>query len=404
MTSEFKIVNSVSKSYIYSEIKICLIFMIVLAVVLLIIAVIICIILSKKIVAPILEISSLMKEVENGNFKVSAKFKGRTELGILSNSFNVMTDKIRELIKNILDVSNLIDSQADNIKGISSDSSLASNYVSEAIEGIAAGSIKQAKKSEDTITTIDILAKRINEVTEGLETVAKAANHLTETGNNSLEKLKDLELKTKETDKTLLEVNNKIKTLIMSIKDIENFLEVINNISNQINLLALNASIEAAHAGELGKGFSVVANEVKKLADEAKTATLDINEIIKSIGQHTDEVSELLNNSSEIFVEQKKAVEYTGISFKNIISSTDDISEKMSYIKEQVTQMNNVKEESIQSINEIAAVAEESSASTQEVMASTEEQRGLAENLNSLSNNLYESVIELRKAIEYFDI
>lgn len=404
MTSEFKIVNSVSKSYIYSEIKICLIFMIVLAVVLLIIAVIIGIILSKKIVAPILEISSLMKEVENGNFKVSAKFKGRTELGILSNSFNVMTDKIRELIKNILDVSNLIDSQADNIKGISSDSSLASNYVSEAIEGIAAGSIKQAKKSEDTITTIDILAKRINEVTEGLETVAKAANHLTETGNNSLEKLKDLELKTKETDKTLLEVNNKIKTLIMSIKDIENFLEVINNISNQINLLALNASIEAAHAGELGKGFSVVANEVKKLADEAKTATLDINEIIKSIGQHTDEVSELLNNSSEIFVEQKKAVEYTGISFKNIISSTDDISEKMSYIKEQVTQMNNVKEESIQSINEIAAVAEESSASTQEVMASTEEQRGLAENLNSLSNNLYESVIELRKAIEYFDI
>ena len=404
MTSEFKIVNSVSKSYIYSEIKICLIFMIVLAVVLLIIAVIIGIILSKKIVAPILEISSLMKEVENGNFKVSAKFKGRKELGILSNSFNVMTDKIRELIKNILDVSNLIDSQADNIKGISSDSSLASNYVSEAIEGIAAGSIKQAKKSEDTITTIDILAKRINEVTEGLETVAKAANHLTETGNNSLEKLKDLELKTKETDKTLLEVNNKIKTLIMSIKDIENFLEVINNISNQINLLALNASIEAAHAGELGKGFSVVANEVKKLADEAKTATLDINEIIKSIGQHTDEVSELLNNSSEIFVEQKKAVEYTGISFKNIISSTDDISEKMSYIKEQVTQMNNVKEESIQSINEIAAVAEESSASTQEVMASTEEQRGLAENLNSLSNNLYESVIELRKAIEYFDI
>lgn len=108
MTSEFKIVNSVSKSYIYSEIKICLIFMIVLAVVLLIIAVIIGIILSKKIVAPILEISSLMKEVENGNFKVSAKFKGRTELGILSNSFNVMTDKIRELIKNILDVSNLI--------------------------------------------------------------------------------------------------------------------------------------------------------------------------------------------------------------------------------------------------------------------------------------------------------
>ena len=334
MTSEFKIVNSVSKSYIYSEIKICLIFMIVLAVVLLIIAVIIGIILSKKIVAPILEISSLMKEVENGNFKVSAKFKGRTELGILSNSFNVMTDKIRELIKNILDVSNLIDSQADNIKGISSDSSLASNYVSEAIEGIAEGSIKQAKKSEDTITTIDILAKRINEVTEGLETVAKAANHSTETGNNSLEKLKDLELKTKETDKTLLEVNNKIKTLIMSIKDIENFLEVINNISNQTNLLALNASIEADHAGELGKGFSVVANEVKKLADEAKTATLDINEIIKSIGQHTDEVSELLNNSSEIFVEQKKAVEYTGISFKNIMSSTDDISEKMSYIKE----------------------------------------------------------------------
>lgn len=401
---DLKLINSVDKSYILKEINYTTIFIVIISLVCLVVAMILSYYMANKIVNPILNIVSLMKKAEEGDFTVQSNYNGKNEIGVLSNSFNIMTSNIRRLVENIINVSNAIDIKSDNIKSISNDSALASQQVSSAISEIAIGSTEQAKQSGETSNIMNDLANSINNVTDSIKNVTKSSDNTRKIGEESLKTVKQLEIKTDETDKTIKSIMDTILVLINSVKDIEGFLEIINNISNQTNLLALNASIEAAHAGELGKGFAVVANEVKNLADQSKTSTGDITKIIKNIQSHTSEVSLLIKKSSTIFEEQKNAVNYTSDSFKYILEGTESIISEINNVQNLVENMNISKEKSISSIDLITQVAEEASATTQEVMASTEEQTALSEELTTLSGDLYNAIKELRLAIQQFKI
>lgn len=399
---DFRLINSVSKNYIFKEVNSSAIFVVAIALGCLVVITILSYYMANKIVKPILEIVSLMKKVEEGDFTVESNHSGKNELGVLSHSFNVMTSNIRDLVKHIVSISNSIDLKVDNIKSISSDSALASKQVSSAISEIAVGSNEQAKQAGEANNLINDLAKNINTVTESIGTVSKTSDNTRKVGQTSIETVKQLEEKTLKTDETFKSIMNTISVLIESVKNIEGFLAIINDISNQTNLLALNASIEAAHAGELGKGFAVVANEVKKLADQSKVSTGDISIIIKTIQRHTAEVSKLLNKSSTIFEEQRTAVDYTSDSFKFILEGTELIISEINNVQSLVSNMNGAKENSISAIDSITVVAEESSATTQQVMASTQEQTALSEELNTLTSDLYSAIKDLRLVIQQF--
>ncbi len=400
----FTLTNSVDESYIFKEVNDINKMIIFISVGCLIVALIIAVIIASKIVKPITQLVSLMKKVEEGNFTVESQYNSKNELGVLSTSFNVMTKNVKALIGNIVKVSDGIHVKVDNIKSISKNSTVAAQQVSQAIEEIAIGATDQAKQSEETLFTIQSLAKSINEVTGSIGIVSDSSSNTKEIGNGSLVKVKELEHKTLETNKTLNEITNTVITLVTSIKNIEGFLEVINSISNQTNLLAINASIEAAHAGEYGKGFSVVAGEVKKLADQSKESTEEIAKVIKNIQVQTSEVNKLIKDSSKIFEEQRVAVDYTSESFKDILLATEEITKEVGSVQELVSGMNEYKEISMNAIKNISTVAEESSASTEEVMASTEEQAYLSTELENLTENLYKEVTSLRNAVEKFKV
>lgn len=404
LSYDLKLINSVNKSYILKEINSSAIFIVVISLVCLVIAIILSYYIANKIVNPILSIVSLMKKVEDGDFTVESSYNGKNEIAVLSRSFNIMTKNIRNLINNITNVSDSIDLKADNIKSISNDSTLASKQVSSAISEIAVGSTEQARQAGETNNLMNNLAKNINAVTDSIKNVSKSSNSTREIGETSLETVKQLEVKTIEMDKTIKSIMDTILVLIESVKDIEGFLEMINNISNQTNLLALNASIEAARAGELGKGFAVVADEVKKLADQSKVSTGDIAKVIKTIQSHTADVSVIIKKSSIIFDGQKEAVDYTSHSFKCILEGTESIIDEIKNVQDLVEDMNVSKESSISAIDSITLVAEGSSATTEEVMASTEEQTALSEELTSLTGDLYNSIKDLRLAIQQFKI
>ena len=403
-SQDFKLLNSVHENYIFKEVNYVNAMIVVIAMICLIVALLVAVTLAIKIVRPIVDLVGLMRKVEDGNFTVKSNYVAKNELGLLSNSFNIMTENVKALIGNIIEVSDGIHKKADNIKSISKNSTVAAQQVSNAIEEIAVGASNQARQAEETLVTINSLAKSINEVTGSIGIVSESSGNTKEIGNGSLIKVKELEEKTDETDKTLNEITNTVITLVASLKNIEGFLEVINSISNQTNLLAINASIEAAHAGEYGKGFSVVAGEVKKLADQSRESTEEIAKVIKIIQLQTSDVNKLIKESSKIFKEQKIAVDYTSESFKDILLATDEITKEVGSVQKLVYGMNKYKENSMGAIKSISTVAEESSATTEEVMASTQEQAYLSTELESLTENLYKEVNSLRNAIDKFKI
>ncbi|WP_404316199.1 methyl-accepting chemotaxis protein [Bacillus lumedeiriae] len=187
------------------------------------------------------------------------------------------------------------------------------------------------------------------------------------------------------------------------VKEIESVIAVIHAISDQTDLLALNASIEAARAGEHGKGFSVVAEEVRKLAEQSAKATGEVQQTLTGIIQETEKASKAIELNQTLTAEQTKAVTETEQAFQLIAASIEDIVSSIHEVGSEMKAMGSHKEEVLQSIESIAAVAEQSAASTEEVTASMEEQlRAIAaiadsaEQLNEAGEELKQKISKLR--------
>ena len=197
-------------------------------------------------------------------------------------------------------------------------------------------------------------------------------------------------------------VSEIISELNKKSNDIAEVTNVIAEISEQTNLLSLNASIEAARAGEAGKGFAVVADEVKQLAEKSKDSSLNIKEIIDSIINDTSSAVEFMNKTNGINQIQKEAVTNINTSMQGITSSIDQV---LAEVKEEllgIKTTNENKDNVVTMIDGISEVAQETSASTQQIVASMEEQSASSEEVNNHANNLIVLIEELQGKLKMF--
>src|SRR5471030_3172187 len=180
--------------------------------------------------------------------------------------------------------------------------------------------------------------------------------------------------------------------------------DTINQISEQTNLLALNAAIEAARAGDAGKGFSVVAEEIRKLADQSASATKEIQELISRIKNKTESVVQSMEVSNVIVVEQSQAVNETREIFDKIHSSIDGLTQEIKLVQTASSETNKSKTEIVNRMQNISAVSEESSASAEEVSATTEEVTAAMNEFTNSAMQLKELSEELENQINKFNI
>lgn len=343
-------------------------------------------------------------QAASGDLSVTFNSRRQDELGTLTRSINSMIGSMRSIIEQTIGVSEKVSGSALTVSSTSMQVSSVSQDISRAIQEIAKGASAQAADAEQGVEKISVLAEKINNVTEN----AKSIDHITRDTmtmtQNGLASVKDLDVKANRTTAISKEIMVDIQELNVHSKSIGKIVKVISGIADQTNLLALNATIEAARAGEMGKGFAVVADEVKKLAEQSMNATHEIAAIIKNTQDQTTKAVEKAATTESILKSQNDAVLSTINIFKRIMDSMETLSVQVDQIMSRIAEMEDNKEQAINSIQNISAVSEETAASSEEVTASTQEQLVSIEELSRHADELEKSAKDLQKSISKFKL
>lgn len=361
-------------------------------------------IISNSISRPLIKVIEKMKDVEDGDLTVETNVRGRDELAILSTSFNVMVENVKKLILSTSNISKDVEGNADKVDEVAYQTSASVQEVSTAIEDIAEGANSQAEESQNSAEIMEKLAAKIEDISDNVKMMITSTKEVRKTSTVASEKVEDLKKNTRETVKVSNNIKNNIQTLYDEIGEIRKIIDVIENISEQTNLLSLNASIEAARAGEAGRGFSVLAEEIRDLSEQTFDSTAMIKNIVEKINSEAEAAVEEVESSQPIFVEQQQSVEETGDAFENIISVIKGIIDEIEKANTTIKEINNYKDVVTDKLNKMANINHQAAATVEEVTAESEEQSSFVQELADLASELNNSVDKLKASLIKFKI
>ncbi len=345
-----------------------------------------------------------INQASEGDLTARFNTKRNDEFKILSVRLSQMLENMQELIGEVSTVSaNVLDSA--NYLSKTSDSMLnSSKDISIAVNEMAIGSTKQVSDADQCVQQMNQLSERINDVVIRTRDIDEIFEKTKTKVGNGIEVVNDLNEKARATIKATSVITNGIERLEKKSASIEEIMQVITDISEQTDLLSLNASIEAARAGDAGKGFSVVAEEIRKLAAKSMEAVNQIGEVVNSIQEETKETANSARTAEQIISSQEEALVNTIDAFASIKANVNTLVQHMSKIKEQVEAIEKEKTDTLASIEDISAVSEESAASSEEINATTQSQTVEMEKLSSSADSMAKDASLLQKAIQKFSI
>jgi methyl-accepting chemotaxis protein len=370
-----------------------------------IIGIVIAIFISRVISKPVRLVSRAAEEVANGNLAVEKiNVKNNDEIGELASSFNLMATNLREMIFQVSSTSEQVASSAEQMMASADQTNAATNQVATAIQEVACGAEIQGKNTEESAKAVSEMSVGIQRVAETTSTVAESALDTTKQAQMGHESLEKVINQMKSINDTTNETNNVIKELDKKSAEIGKIIEVITGIADQTNLLALNAAIEAARAGEHGRGFAVVADEVRKLAELSRQSAGQISGLIEVIQKDTHRVVEMVNKGTVEISAGTQLVEDTGKTFNQILKSIENVSSEIQEVSAISEEMSASVEQVNASIEEVTKIARSSVASTGEIAAATEEQLASMDEVASSSASLAKLAEELREMVGKFKI
>lgn len=239
--------------------------------------------------------------------------------------------------------------------------------ISRASGAIAQGVASQANEAEKALVFTKELEKKIRSLTEVTHLLSAEANNASDIGKSGEKHVNELTESDKETQQLITSMSDRISSLNAIAVNIGKITSAISNISEQTNLLSLNASIEAARAGAAGRGFAVVADEIRKLADQSRSASSDISKMINCIQMDIQDFIKMSENTRRYFNDRAGLISAVNRSFKEIQDALSSIINKEINVYDEVESLNLFKNDIIEAITDIAAIAEESAAGTEEV-------------------------------------
>ncbi|YCA21776.1 methyl-accepting chemotaxis protein [Bacillus sp. JZ35] len=344
------------------------------------------------------------EKVSEGDLTETLETKSKDEIGDLTRSFSKMSESLRDVIRAVQQSVDNVASASEELTASASQTSQATEHITMSIEQFSNGNEAQNEKVESSTNQLVAMNEGLQDMSQTSSEVAAVSLQSTEAAGQGGRIVESTASQMKHIDTSVQEAEQVMKELEYKSKDITSILNVINGIADQTNLLALNAAIEAARAGESGRGFSVVAEEVRKLAvqsaDSAKEIEKLIQEIVLEIAKSQDmfkTVNREVNAGLSMTEEAKE-------SFRHIYEAAEGMSKKLSQLNDTAIDLSSGSKLVSQAMQEMRQVSRESAANIQDIAASAEEQLASMEEITSSSVTLANMAEELKELTSQFKI
>jgi methyl-accepting chemotaxis protein len=353
---------------------------------------------------PLGQLRTLMNEGERGNLTVRSTIRKKDEIGQVADSFNRMMEEITGLVRQTNLSAQEVLATAAALTDSSRKTAGAAKEIAIATEEIANGATNLAVESEKgTDLTVHIGTQVQSVILSNVE-MGKSANDVEEAGRKGSLYMGGLIEKTGQTEEMTRSMVEKVDKLKESTLSIRKILEVLGNISKQTNILSLNATIEAARAGAAGKGFMVVADEIRKLADQSRQSIGIVGGIVEKISREIDETVSVLSKAYPIFQEQIDSVREANQIFVTVQDNMSGFVSRLESATDSVRNLEDAQSTLSLAMSNVSAVAQEASATSEQVASLSNEQLNIADGLVQLSNRLESVSSQLRESLSRFTV
>lgn len=369
-----------------------------------IIAIIISFIMGRRLMRPLVKVSTIIEDVANGNIEAdfSVVKESNDEIGLIIEKMKELTQSLGSIVGKIRNSSDTMSSNSYELNDTSSQTLAANNEISKAVEDVAEGSTGMAasiSKINENLLEMSNETKDINASVDEIKNQTVAVQDSSKIMNDKIKSMQDSSHKM---DEGISAISKRIETVNTTVDKVSNIVSVIEEISSETNLLSLNASIEAARAGDAGKGFAVVAQEIRVLSDNTNTELENIKQIISSLVEECRYCVQASGTIVEDNAKQKEEIKAVLDEFGSLDEQIQKTAEKADEIEELVTAMIELNDDITKSSNSLTDVSAANAAATEEMNANIEELNAMMHGVSEMAGHMNNESDGLKEALSFF--
>lgn len=368
-------------------------------------AIIICFILGRRLMSPLVKVSTIIEEIANGDINADFGMVKETndEIGLIIEKMKELTQSLGNIVGKIRNSSDTMSANSYELNDTSSQTLAANNEISKAVEDVAEGSTGMAASISKINENLLEMSNETKDINESVNEIRNQTTAVQDSSKIMNDKIKSMQDSSHKMDEGISAISKRIETVNTTVDKVSNIVSVIEEISSETNLLSLNASIEAARAGDAGKGFAVVAQEIRVLSDNTNTELENIKQIISSLVEECRYCVQASGTIVEDNAKQKEEIKAVLDEFGSLDEQIQKTAEKADEIEELVTAMIELNDDITKSSNSLTDVSAANAAATEEMNANIEELNAMMHGVSEMAEHMNNESDGLKEALSFFN-